>query len=117
MKNCKKLDLNSETIKGLRNHFEEKMFQVDQELVYRGHIPSIGLLLLEGLVVAKNTRSTHKYDEGSLIGISELLKGEPSKYTIKIKSGSKVILFDRTGLLELTSSKKTSDQKLISEIA
>jgi CRP-like cAMP-binding protein len=116
MKTIKQLDLNNHLIKNLLRHFEEKRIQVDQQIVYRGHIPFAGILLLDGQIVASNTRTTREFNTGALIGVKELMEGNPLKYTIEVKSGSTIMILDRTSLVDLGDAKDKAAQEIFLEI-
>lgn len=116
MKTIKQLDLNNHLVQNLLRHFEEKQIQVDQEIVYRGHIPFAGILLLDGKIIASNTRAKHNYESGTLIGVKELIEGNPLKYSIEVKSGSTILILDRTSLLELSQLRDKASQEIYYEI-
>lgn len=116
MKTIKQIDLNNHLIQNLLRHFEEKKIQVDQEIVYRGHIPFAGILLIEGEITARNTRAAHSYTGGTLIGVRELMDGSPLKYSIEVKSGSTIMILDRSSLIELGEMRDKASQEIYLEI-
>lgn len=116
MRSFKQIELQNHTIKNLLRHFEEKKIQVDQEIVYQGHIPFAGILLIQGNIVASNTRTKHVFTSGALIGVKELMEGNPLKYTIEVKSGSTIMILDRTSLIELGDLKDKASQEIYHEI-
>ena len=116
MKTIRQIELDQQFYESLLCHFEERKFLVDQEIIYRGHIPFAGLLLLDGQIVAKNTRSIQKLKKGTLIGVRELIEKSPLKYSVEVIAGSSVFIFDRTTILSFKRSKEKVLENIFKKI-
>lgn len=92
----------TEHIDALIRFCTPRLYQTETEIIYEGHVPSAGYLILEGnakLVKKKKIKQT--LQPGSLFGIHELLNKVPLSYNVKISPNSKVCILDKSTVREL----------------
>lgn len=89
-------------IEALLKFCNPRVFKTETDLIYEGHIPIAGYLILEGNAkLVKKKKVTKILDEGNLFGIHELLNNIPIKYGVQISSNSKLCILDKSTVKEL----------------
>lgn len=87
-----------------------KVFNTETEIIYEGHVPTAGYLLLEGEIqFLKRKRIVKVVQAGTIFGVSELMNNTVLKYTVKILQNSKVCILDRSTVKELLQNLKTEE--------
>jgi hypothetical protein len=81
-------------------HFKRVVIFEDQYLVYKGQVPNIAVLVIEGeLEVYQKSKTTMRITEPTLVAVKELFLSEEINVDICLKSGSKVIFINRNLVL------------------
>ena len=87
-----------------------RVYNAESELIYEGHVPTAGYLLIEGEVhFLKRKRVVQTAKEGALFGVSELMNNYPVKYTVRIQPNSKVCILDKSTIKELIKEYSVKD--------
>lgn len=103
--------LESRYIEKLKSLSPPRVYNTESELIYEGHSPTAGYLLIEGEIhFLKRKRLVKTALSGSLFGIIELMNHTPIKYTARIQEGSKVCILDKSTIKELL--KEIEDNEL-----
>lgn len=99
--------LNSEEVAFLLAQIPARQFNVEEALIYAGQVPLAGYVLLEGkITIEKRGSPPRDIPVNSLICVRELLNDMPIRQTVKIASGSKAIILDKSTVLEIMENKK-----------
>lgn len=102
--------LEEKYIKLLKNLCPPRVYNAESELIYEGHVPTAGYLLLDGEIhFLKRKRVVETAKSGSLFGVSELMNHTPLKYTVRIQPGSKVCILDKSSIKELLNEMSDGD--------
>ena len=110
--------LKSGELAKLINNFETLTFKNDFVLVYQNHVPSSGIVLMEGEIeLIKEKRICEIVNSPHLLGIYHLLHEEPSPIGYKIKANSKIILIGKSMVLSTLKNKRSELFDLIREYA
>ena len=89
-------------IENLLSHCKPSTYNTESELIYEGHIPTAGYLLLDGEInFVKRKRVIQTIKSGTLFGVIELMESSPLKYSVKITPNSKVCILDKSTVKEL----------------
>ncbi len=99
------IKLSDEELKQIEDHFESVSYELDIQAIYQGHIPCIGLVLLDGKIDVKKKNKELALDPGSLVAVKELYHSQPFSYDLHIRKSSVVVVLDRTSLDEILTSK------------
>ena len=92
-------------ISELKKIVQQRRYKRDADIIYKGHVPHCGFLLLEGEITLRLSKTKIlTLNKCSLIGIRELMNAEPFKFDAYIKSDSKVYILDRSTVNELLKS-------------
>ena len=79
-----------------------RLFNTESEIIYEGHVPTAGYLLIEGEIqFLKNKRLVQTIKEGALFGVNELMNNCPIKYTVRIIRNSKVCILDKSTIRDI----------------
>lgn len=109
--------LNTSEIETLKKEFELLTFPNDFDLVYEDQVPNAGIALIEGKIeLIKDSKVLATINEGSLLGVNQMLKEEPLKYGCRVKAKSKIILLGKSDVLNLRPKKKSSTHPIIKAI-
>jgi CRP-like cAMP-binding protein len=104
-----------ETVSKLQEKSVAMKYQVEVDMIYEGHIPIVGILLLFGRIkLYRGRRLKQQLDRGHLLGVRELMQGVPFEYTARICSGSEICYLDKSTILELLQHE---DQELVELIS
>jgi CRP-like cAMP-binding protein len=96
--------LDDQTIKQFTEICPPRIFNTETEIIYEGHIPTAGYLLLEGKVhFVKRKRVVQIVGANCIFGISELMNNQPLKYTVRIEPGAQVCILDKSSIKEILS--------------
>lgn len=85
----------------LQGYCSEIVYERDEIIIYEGHVPRVGFVLLEGKLEIIMSKSKKEVTPNNAIGVRELAKNQPYKYTVKIYPNTKVLPLDRSTLLSL----------------
>ena len=79
-----------------------KQYKNKADIIYKGHIPHSGFLLVDGRITLKSSRDK-SFDifNGSLIGVRELMNAEPFNFDAQIESNSSVYILDKSTVNEI----------------
>lgn len=95
----------------LLKHCPVSTYQTETEIIYEGHMPNAGYLLIEGEInFLKRKRIIHTIGPGTLFGVCELMDKSKIQYTVKISKNSKVCILDKSTVKELLE--KLSEDEL-----
>ena len=79
-----------------------RVYNTESEIIYEGHTPTAGYLLIEGEIhFLKRKRVVQTVHDDALFGITELMNNMPLKYTVRIQPNSKVCILDKSTIKEL----------------
>ncbi|MAX66866.1 MAG: cyclic nucleotide-binding domain-containing protein [Bacteriovoracaceae bacterium] len=102
--------LSPEHINDLLTLLKPHCYQTPTELIYEGHIPRAGYLLLSGEVeFYKKKKLISRIGANHLFGVYELMTNTSLPYTAYIKANSRVLILDKTTIKELILNRKTSE--------
>lgn len=92
-------------------------YPVEADLIYEGHIPIVGILLLSGKIkLYRGRRLRQQIDQGHLLGVRELMHGLAFEYTARINPGSEICYLDKSTILELHDDDDRELSELISAL-
>jgi len=92
-------------IKDLDEIVSARLYRNDADVIYKGHVPHCGFLLLEGqitLTISKTKKVV--LNSGSLIGVRELMNSDPIAFDVNISSNSSVLILDRSTVDDILKS-------------
>ncbi len=96
-------NLNPKEIKKLLLNVGSRIYQTRSELIYKGHIPLAGFILIKGAIdLMQGKKLVGSIAPGQLLGLNEALHHIPFKYQAIIESNSEVIILDQSTLKELS---------------
>lgn len=99
------LDLNQ--VAFLLAQIPERRFNVEETLVYKGQVPMTGFVLLKGkMTLTKKGGEPKEVPLNTMICVRELLKDRPLSHNLVISPDSKVIVLDKSTILEMLESDK-----------
>lgn len=94
--------LTQKDISILGQAFETLVFPNDFDLIYENHVPTAGLVLIEGkLELLKKSKTKIEITDPHLLGISELQDGSPFPYGCRVKANSKVMLIGKSQISKI----------------
>lgn len=86
-------------------------------IIYEGHIPHVGYLLLHGeAFLCKRGRPLQKLQQHSLIGVEELFSHSPFKWELRVSPGTALLVLDRSTLLEILNDRDHTAHSLIKDL-
>jgi len=87
-----------------------RTYNCDVNAVYRGNIPHVGFILVDGKIKlkkkTKNKKSEKYLDIGAVVGIKELSEGSPFPFDLEIENGATVCIIDKSTLTELIEKRE-----------
>lgn len=90
------------TFKDTFKELPTKVFSKDSVIVYKGHVPNVALVLVEGAVFVEDEEFFIKNrGEALLVGVEELLNKSIMPSGITVLEGAKVVILDRETALGL----------------
>lgn len=100
------IQLTKEQIEFFKLFSEVVVFRSPTQIIYSGQIPMAAYLLLEGSITLRDAqnRKLKNCDQGVLLGFTEIYNNTPYKYTAEIHQNSKVLILDRSTILEINTS-------------
>lgn len=102
--------LESKYVEKLKSLSPPRIYNTESELIYEGHSPTAGYLLIEGEIhFLKRKRVVQTAKAGSLFGIHEVMNHTPIKYTVRIQPGSKVCILDKSTIKEVLLDANRND--------
>lgn len=100
--NRKMKKLSDQDLRYLISRFEPIQFTNPFDLVYEDQIPITGVILVEGdAILTKKSKPLEKILPGTVLGIHQLLNNVPVKNGCKILGQARVILLQKSEILEL----------------
>ncbi|MEX0798214.1 MAG: cyclic nucleotide-binding domain-containing protein [Bacteriovoracaceae bacterium] len=97
--------LSLDQIAFLEAHCPPRTFLAPEALVYSGQVPQAGYVLLEGKITFDSRNKTFEtVPKNSMICVKELLSNSPVPRTIQIHPNSKVLILDKSSVLEMLRS-------------
>lgn len=95
----------------LKSLWKPRAFPNDCELIYEGQVPNMAFLVSEGEVYLKKRKQIAEIlNEGSLVGLVELLNHTPFKYTLQVPPHAKLCLLDKFTLKQVLFSSENHPQ-------
>ncbi len=86
-----------------------RQYKKGANIIYKGHIPHCGFLLIEGEITLTHSKSKITIvHEGSLIGIKELMNSSPFQFNASIKPESRVYILDKSTVNEILGGVNTT---------
>ena len=105
--------LTNEQVEYLSKFSKECLYSSETQIIYANQIPMASYVLLAGKIILRDAqkRIVKTCQPKVLIGFSEFFHGKAYKYTVEIESGSKVLILDRSTILEIQNqnSKHSSE--------
>lgn len=99
----------------LNKFVSRREYKRDADIIYKGHIPQSGFLLIDGCIELQFSKTKMiKIDDASIIGVRELMNSEPFKFKVSIRSNSLVYILDKSTVIELLECNNTELNQLIS---
>ncbi len=96
----KKIGINK--FKEIFKELPTKVFNRDSVIVYKGQVPNVALVLVEGAVFVENEEFFIKDKrEALLVGVKELLDKSIMSFGVTVLEGAKVVILDRETALGL----------------
>jgi hypothetical protein len=87
----------------LEGRYEPMLCCGSFDLVYEDQIPNTGVVLLEGeAVLTRKKRVVESVEPGTAMGLQELLRNEPVRHGFKVHVNARVILLQKSDLIDLT---------------
>lgn len=104
MKNNKYVKTLTQTeVDYLKNFSDQHTYNTQTQVIYYGQVPMAAYLLLEGKITLLDAqkRPIKECSKNSLLGFYEIYTDTPFKYTAEITADSKVLILDRSTILEI----------------
>lgn len=79
---------------------ETQSYLKDVKVYFKGNIPHISLVLLEGEFIVEKRSKSLNLPVNSVVGLSEIIKNQPMDFDVIVKANSKVYVLDRTCIRE-----------------
>lgn len=96
-------NLKPKELKKLLLNVGSRIYKTRSELIYKGHIPLAGFILIEGAIdIMQGKKLVGSIVPGQLLGLNEALNHIPFKYQAIIEANSEVIILDQSTLKELS---------------
>lgn len=81
-------------IKVLKEFVSSREYKSDTDIIYKGHIPYSGFLLIDGCIELEfSKKKMIIIDDASIIGVRELMNSELFKFKVSIRSNSLEFFF------------------------
>ncbi len=94
--------IRKDALKEVFRGFPEKVFIRDSVIVYKGQVPNVALVLVEGAVFVEDEEFFVKNREEALLdGVRELLDKSIMPSGVTVLEGAKVVILDRETALDL----------------
>lgn len=101
----------------INDEFKAVTFNNEFDFVYEEQVPNTAILLTDGeLTLYRKNKLLEVIDPGHLLGAYQLLHNEPVKYSCKVARNSKVILLDKSTLLEASDDPSSPLSSLVRDI-
>jgi len=111
------IQLCTDNVAKLRKISVPMKYEVEADLIYEGHTPIVGILLLSGKIkLYRGRRLRQQLDKGHLLGVRELMLNLAFEYTARIIAGSEICYLDRSTMLELLEDEDERLSELISSL-
>lgn len=79
----------------------EVTYENEEIIIHEGHVPRVGLVLLEGKVEILKENSKRSLPLNKVIGIKELGLGERLGFAVKVYPNTKVLSIDKSAFIDL----------------
>lgn len=98
----------------LTDRFIPVCFSNAFDLVYEDQVPNTGLVLLEGEAnLTRRKKILDQIEPGTVLGIEQLIGNEPVKHGCKIRENAKVILLQKSDLMEILREQDSKLRKVL----
>lgn len=109
------IKLTDDEIYGLQKQHTPLVFKNECHLIYESHIPHAGILLLQGeLKLIRKRKILGTLPFGSMIGLGNLIHNTPLPLGVKVSKDSRVILIEKSQILQEISQRDGIIYRLIS---
>lgn len=113
----KTIKLDSSLINKIVEFSPARKFTSASPLFYEGQVPIVAYLVLSGsVVISKNKKIKTIVKEGNIIGLNELLKHSPSKYSAQASPESSLCFLDKSTMLEIINHGKSELSNFFTEL-
>lgn len=112
----KDIILNIKQLKVLTGVLNSKTYKREAPLIYKGHIPHVGFLLLSGSILVGSKKNRRCLNVGTVFGLREMMLRSPVRQDYTITSGTKVCIIDRSSIKEIYKGRSDEIRNLITEI-
>ncbi len=109
-------ELDIDIINYLQGFCSEIVYERDEVIIYEGHVPRVGFVLLEGKLEIIMSKTKKNVLPNNAIGVKELASKEPFKYTVKIYPNTKVLPLDRSTLISLSKVKEENIRNFANDL-
>ena len=93
-------ELDPEILSLFKELGQELVYQRDEHLIYKDHVPKFGFILLEGRAEIHLSRSKRSILPFSIVGIKEITLNIPYQNAVKVFEGAKILMLDKSVLKE-----------------
>ena len=101
----------------VKSEFQMIEVRYESTIIYEGHTPHAGYLLLEGeAILCKRNRPLQKLQNRSLIGVEELLGHKAFKWDLRLKPGSKLLVLDKSTVKEILENQQHEAHQYLSSL-
>lgn len=98
-------------------HLSSIIYKRDANLIYKGHVPMVGHLLVDGeITFVKSSRPILKLKKGSVFGVKELIEGTPFPFNTQVSPETEVVILDRSTIQEILASGDKELQRILVDI-
>lgn len=111
-RNTKKLSVAE--LELLTDRFKPVCFSSAFDLVYEDQVPNAGVILVEGeAVLTRKKKILGVVEPGTVLGVQQLMDNVPVKHGCKLRENAKVILIQKSDLMELMKEKDSVLKKTL----
>lgn len=109
-------EIDPDIVELLQGHCSAIVYQRDEVIIYEGHVPRVGFILLEGKLEIIMSKRRESVEVNSGVGLKELASNKPYKYAVKIYPNTKVLPLDRSTLSSLEEIDDENIKTFVSEL-
>jgi CRP-like cAMP-binding protein len=116
MATLKTVKIENDLIDHVKHISQEKKFIVDSNLFYEGQVPIVAYLVVKGCIeLFRNKKVKFSLNEGSIVGVKELLSHTPSKLSARVQADSVLCFLDKSTLKEIIDNPHSHLRTVLSE--
>ncbi len=109
------IPLTTSQLTALVQEFELLTFPKDFVIVYEHQVPCAGIALIQGQIeLSRNAKVLRIIEDGYVLGISELLLGQPVRFDVRLKAESKIILLGKSDIINFRSNGRSELHPILS---